>query len=125
MARLRDKGDELAKVCLNYSESEDINKSLSECLSNFAITMTAVSDCGNSRVQILNDKVVNEFAQYDVICKNAKAEVKQIFAAREKEILKRRQLDRIKERNTNRQQVVSKTVRTKGIVKRRAKLQFI
>lgn len=113
VARLRDKGDELAKVCLDYSDTEDVNKSLSEALSNFAINLSLISDYGNQRVQLLNNKVVNEFAQYDSICKQAKVDVKQIFTVREKELVKRKQLDRIKERNTNRQQIVSKSKNTK------------
>lgn len=107
MARLRDKGDELAKIFLDYSDAEDVNKSLSESLSNFAINLSLINDYGNKRVQILNDKVVNEFAQYDTICKQAKFDVKQIFNVRERELNKRKQLDRIKERNVNRQQIVS------------------
>jgi hypothetical protein len=55
----------------------------------------------------LDSKVIKEFGRYEDICKHAKDEVKQIYNAREKEIARRRQLDRIKERNPrNRQQVI-------------------
>lgn len=105
-ARLRDKGDEIAKISLSYSESEDINKSLSECLANFASSMSTISDYGNIRVLNIDNKVVNELTRYENICKQTKNEVKQIFSVREKEMAKRRQLDRVRERNASRQHIV-------------------
>lgn len=107
-ARLRDKGDDLAKIILNYAESENINKSLAMGLESFAESLSTVSDYGESRVQMLDTKVINEFARYEDICKHVKDEVKDIYTARDREMNKKRQLDRIKERNPrNRQQIVS------------------
>lgn len=106
-ARIRDKGDELAKVSLCYAEAEEINGSLSEALANFASSMSILSDYGDLRVQNIDNKVVNELTQYENICKHSKNEVRQIFAARDKELTKRRQLDRIRDRNPrNRQQIL-------------------
>lgn len=108
-ARLRDKGDELAKVVLNYAESENINKSLAMGLESFAESLSTISDYGDNRVQMLDSKVINEFSRYEDICKHVKEEVKDIYIAREREMNKKRQLDRIKDRNPrNRQQIVSK-----------------
>ncbi|XP_022914278.2 CBY1-interacting BAR domain-containing protein 1 isoform X1 [Onthophagus taurus] len=107
VARIRDKGDELSKVIVAYAETEDINKSLSNGLINFATQISSISDYGDVRTQNIDQKVVNEFSQYENICKHAKDEVKQIYAARTKEISRKRQLDRAKERNPrNRQQIV-------------------
>ncbi|XP_018568794.1 protein FAM92A isoform X2 [Anoplophora glabripennis] len=106
-ARLRDKGDELAKIVLNYAESENINKSLAMGLESFAEHLSTISDYGDSRVQMLEAKIISEFARYEDICKHAKDEVKDIYTAREREINRKRQLDRIKDRNPrNRQQIV-------------------
>lgn len=62
----------------------------------------------DTEVKRLESKVVNELSQYDGICKHSREEVKAIFSAREKELVRKRQLDRIRERNPrNRQMIVS------------------
>ena len=110
-ARLRDKGDEIAKITLEHAETENINKSLSLALENFADCISLLSSYGDLRVQNIETKVIKEFGRYEDICKHAKDEVKQIYNAREKEIARKRQLERIKERNPrNRQQIVIKHV---------------
>lgn len=108
MARVRDKGDALAKTITEYAELEDIDKSLALGLTNFANTLTTISDYGDLRVQNIDKNVIKQFSKYENICKHAKEEVKQIFGAREKELNRKKQLDRIREKNPrNRQQIVS------------------
>ncbi|XP_066255158.1 CBY1-interacting BAR domain-containing protein 1 [Euwallacea similis] len=125
-ARVRDKGDELVKAVLSYSSSETVNKSLSIGLDSFADCMSTLSDYGDARTQALELKVVGELSRYHDICKKAKEEVRNVFGAREREVQRKRQLDRIRDRNPkNRQQILqaetelvkataelSKTVRT-------------
>lgn len=55
-ARLRDKGDELAKTVLNYSNNETVNQSLATGLENFAESMSTLSDYGDARTQALEHK---------------------------------------------------------------------
>ncbi|XP_050301466.1 CBY1-interacting BAR domain-containing protein 1 [Anthonomus grandis grandis] len=105
-ARIRDKGDEVAKSVLAYSSNESINKSLSVGLENFADCVSTLSDYGDARTQALEMRVVGELSRYEDICKRAREEVKDIFAAREREVQRKRQLDRIRDRNPrNRQQI--------------------
>nr|CAD7455345.1 unnamed protein product [Timema tahoe] len=60
----------------------------------------------DAEVQRLETKVVSELSQYEGICKHAKEEVKSTFAARDRELARRRQLDRVRERSPrNRQQI--------------------
>lgn len=107
-ARVRDKCDAVAKIAMNYAESEDVNKSLSDGLGNFAYCFSIMGDYGDLRVKKIENDVISEFSQYETICKNAKEEVKHIFNVRDREIARKRQLDRIRERNPrNRQQIVS------------------
>lgn len=62
----------------------------------------------DTQVKRLENKVVSELSQYDSICKHSREEVKATFSAREKELVRKRQLDRIRERNPrNRQMIVS------------------
>lgn len=111
VARVRDKGDEIAKVALNYAETEIINRSLAVGLENFADSISTLSDYGDVRVQLIDNKVVKEFSRYEDICKHVRDEVKDIYSARDKEINRKRQLDRIRERNPrNRQQIVVLTL---------------
>lgn len=42
--RLRDKGDEIAKIIQTYAESETINRSLSNGLTNFSTTLSVIGD---------------------------------------------------------------------------------
>ena len=42
--RLRDKGDEIAKIVQIYAQSETINQSLSNGLTNFSATLSVIGD---------------------------------------------------------------------------------
>ncbi|XP_023012346.2 CBY1 interacting BAR domain containing protein Fam92 isoform X1 [Leptinotarsa decemlineata] len=106
-ARLRDKGDEIARLVLNYAETENINKSLAVGLESFADDISIIGDYADMRVRMIDEKVVGEFAKYEDICKHAKDKVRDIYSARDKEVARRRQLDRLRERNPrNRQQII-------------------
>ncbi|XP_068083444.1 CBY1-interacting BAR domain-containing protein 1-B [Anabrus simplex] len=105
-AGLRDKTDEVAKVVNDYAEAENVNKSLKTGLLQFSGTLCNIGDYRDVHVQRLENKVVSELSQYEGICKHAKDEVKSIFAVRDREISRRRHLDRLRERNPrNRQQI--------------------
>ncbi|XP_015609979.1 protein FAM92A-B isoform X2 [Cephus cinctus] len=106
-ARLRDKNDEVAKVIQMYAESENINQSLSNGLINFATTLSVIGDYRDAEVQRLDSKVIAPVSQYSVICKHAREDVKNTFAARDKEITRRRHLDKIRERNPRNRQMIS------------------
>lgn len=106
--RLRDKNEEVYKTVSNYAESENINKSLSAGLESFSDSMQLLTEFGDKRVQFLETKVIAELVKYKDICKHAKDEVKDIYSAREKELNRKKQLYKIKEKNPrNKQQIVS------------------
>ncbi|XP_028155904.1 CBY1-interacting BAR domain-containing protein 1 isoform X2 [Ostrinia nubilalis] len=105
-ARLRDMGDELTKVLKDYSNNEIVNKSLSAGLENLSITLTAIEEYRNCEVQRLEAKVVGELCQYETICKHAREELKHTMNVREKELARKKVLDKARERQPfNRQQV--------------------
>ncbi|XP_063618180.1 CBY1-interacting BAR domain-containing protein 1-A isoform X1 [Cydia splendana] len=105
-ARLRDQGDELAKVLKEYANNEIVNKSLSAGLENVSITLTAIEEYRNCEVQRLEAKVIGELCQYEAICKHAREEVKHTMSVREKELARKKVLDKTRERQPfNRQQV--------------------
>ncbi|CAG4997904.1 unnamed protein product [Parnassius apollo] len=106
IARVRDMGDELAKVIKDYANNEIVNKSLSAGLDNLSITLTAVEEYRNCKVQRLEAKVIGELSQYETICKHAREELKHTMNVREKEMARKKVLDKARERQPfNRQQV--------------------
>ncbi|XP_046822529.1 protein FAM92A-B isoform X2 [Vespa crabro] len=106
-ARLRDKNDEVAKTIHTYAESELINRSLSNGLLNLSATLSAIGDYRDAQVQRLDAKVVAPLSQYATICKHARDDVKNTFSARDKELTKRKQLDKIREKNPRNRQMIS------------------
>ncbi|XP_026831082.1 protein FAM92A isoform X2 [Ooceraea biroi] len=106
-ARLRDKSDELAKVIQVYGDSETINRSMSTGLANFSATLSVVGDYRDAEVQRLDAKVIAPLSQYAIICKHARDDVKNTFAARDREFTRRRQLDKVRERNPRNRQMIS------------------
>ena len=106
--RLRDKNDELSKVIQTYAESENINRSLSNGLINFSTTLSVIGDYRDAEVHRLDSKVVSPLSQYGIICKHVREDVAKTFSARDREISRRSQLDKVRGRNPrNRQLIVS------------------
>ncbi|XP_066143560.1 CBY1-interacting BAR domain-containing protein 1 [Euwallacea fornicatus] len=69
--------------------------------------MSTLSDYADVRTQALELKVVGELSRYQDICKKAKDEIRDVFGAREREVQRKRQLDRVRDRNPrNRQQIL-------------------
>ncbi|VVD00776.1 CBY1-interacting BAR domain-containing protein 1 isoform X2 [Leptidea sinapis] len=105
-ARLRDMGDELSKILKEYANNELVNKSLSAGLDNLSMTLTAIEEYRNCAVQRLEAKVIGELCQYENICKHAREELKHTMNVREKEMARKKVLDKARERQPfNRQQV--------------------
>ncbi|XP_026667006.1 protein FAM92A-A isoform X2 [Ceratina calcarata] len=106
-ARLRDKGDEIAKVIQTYAQSETINRSLANGLTNFSATLSVIGDYSDAKVQRFDAKIVAPLSQYATICKHAREDVKNIFTARDKELTRKRHLDRLRERNPRNRQMIT------------------
>ncbi|XP_011151211.1 protein FAM92A isoform X1 [Harpegnathos saltator] len=106
-ARLRDKGDELAKIIHTYADLETVNRSLSTGLASFSATLSVIGDYRDAEVQRLDAKVVAPLSQYATICKHARDEVKSTFSARDRELARRRHLDKVRERNPRNRQMIS------------------
>ncbi|CAH0726028.1 unnamed protein product, partial [Brenthis ino] len=105
-ARLRDMGDDLAKILKEYANNEIVNKSLSAGLDNLSVTLMAIEEYRNCEVQRLEAKVIGELCQYESICKHAREELKHTMHVREKEMARKKVLDKARERQPfNRQQV--------------------
>ncbi|XP_071862328.1 CBY1 interacting BAR domain containing protein Fam92 isoform X1 [Bombus fervidus] len=106
-ARLRDKGDEIAKIIQTYAQSETINQSLSNGLANFSATLSVIGDYRDAKVQRFDAKIISPLSQYATICKHARDDVKNTFTTRDKELTRKRHLDRLRERNPRNRQMIS------------------
>lgn len=106
-ARLRDKGDEIAKIIETYAQSETINQSLSNGLANFSATLSVIGDYRDAKVQRFDAKIISPLSQYATICKHARDDVKNTFTTRDKELTRKRHLDRLRERNPRNRQMIS------------------
>lgn len=105
--RARDKTDELAKVVKTIAENETFNATSEKALDNFSSGLTFLADHQSMEVQRLEEKVVQDLLQYQLICQNAKEEVKSQFALRDREITKRKQLDMNRRSKTENDTVLS------------------
>lgn len=105
---MRDKRDEIAQaVAAKASETEDMGKSLGTGLLNFASALANISDYGDARVRGIDKKVVGQLSRYEDVCKRAREDFKIGLSVREKEMQRKRQYDRLRDRNPrNRQQIV-------------------
>ncbi|XP_033328526.1 CBY1 interacting BAR domain containing protein Fam92 isoform X2 [Megalopta genalis] len=106
-ARLRDKGDDVAKAIQVYAQSETVNRSLTTGLTNFSTTLSVIGDYRDAEVQRFDAKIVAPLSQYATICKHARDDVKNTFTARDKELTRKRHLDRLRERNPRNRQMIS------------------
>ena len=62
----------------------------------------------DAKVQRFDAKIISPLSQYATICKHARDDVKNTFTTRDKELTRKRHLDRLRERNPrNRQMIVS------------------
>lgn len=74
----------------------------------FDICVFKIIDFRDAEVQRLDAKITAPLSQYATICKHARDDVKSTFAARDRELTRRRQLDKVRERNPrNHQMIVS------------------
>ncbi|ESO85072.1 hypothetical protein LOTGIDRAFT_221535, partial [Lottia gigantea] len=106
-ARLRDKGDLLAKEIVNYAEYEKINPTLKKGLTSFAEHLSAVQDYRQAEVQRLEAKSVTPLSNYGLLCKQTKNELKSAFAAHDREHSQRKKLDKIQQKHPSDQQQIS------------------
>ncbi|XP_041450759.1 protein FAM92A isoform X2 [Drosophila obscura] len=96
MAKYRDAFDELAKGVKGYADDEEINESLSAGLKSFTNAVTIMGDYMDINVHRLEHKIVNEMSQFDQLCKSTRDNLRLAVIARDKEVLRQRQMLEIK-----------------------------
>ncbi|XP_066289938.1 CBY1-interacting BAR domain-containing protein 1-like isoform X1 [Branchiostoma lanceolatum] len=104
-AKLRDKGDELAKALLTYAEAE--GQSLKSGVTGFAETISAIQDYRQAEVQRLEAKVVQPLTMYGNTCKHAKEDLKKSQTARGKEQQQQQRLEKARQKNPSDRHTIS------------------
>ncbi|KAL5102863.1 Protein FAM92A-A [Taenia crassiceps] len=93
-AKLRNNGDELSKILLNYSVNEKINRTTARTLKKFAELLSTLEDYRHAEVDRLFAKVVTPLSTYGDEVKRIKTNIKVETAARKKEVSQLKRLGR-------------------------------
>jgi len=96
-AKLRDAGDQFAKSLEQYAQSE--SPALRSGLDVIANCFSAVEDHREALVTRLENKVVVPFSVYETRCKQVKTDAEQPNLAQQKEKIKHRSFDRVKNKS--------------------------
>ncbi|VDN98587.1 unnamed protein product [Rodentolepis nana] len=93
-AKLRNNGDELSKILLNYSVNEKINRTTARTLKQFAELLSLLEDYRHAEVDRLLAKVITPLSTYGDEVKHIKTNIKVETAARKKEVSQLKRLSR-------------------------------
>ncbi|CAH8544162.1 unnamed protein product [Schistosoma turkestanicum] len=92
--KLRNNGDEIARILLDYANKEKINRTTSDALRKVSEYFVTVEDYRNAEINRIVAKVVNPLAAYGEEIKHIKNNLKTESAARRKEIMNMRKLEK-------------------------------
>ncbi|CAL8096882.1 unnamed protein product [Calicophoron daubneyi] len=93
-AKLRNNGDEISRILLDYSVKEQINRSSAQTLKRLSEHLATVEDYRHTEIDRLVGKVVNPLASYGEEIKKVRANLKTENIARKKEIAQMKKLER-------------------------------
>ncbi|XP_059173918.1 CBY1-interacting BAR domain-containing protein 1-A-like [Physella acuta] len=109
-ARLRDKGDLMAKELMQFSEFEKWNPTLSIGMSKFAESLSAVQDYREAEVKRLEGKIITPLMNYGLLCKQTKNDIKSSFAAIDLEISQKKKLDMTRSKHPSDRQKITANI---------------
>lgn len=115
-SRVRDKTDDLAKVMKSISEIEQHSKTTGKAFENISEGFIYLADHQTLQIQRIEEKVIQDLSSYQLICQNAKEEVKSQIILRDKELTKRKQLD-VNRRMKNENDVIQSNMQLSKILK--------
>nr|AAW25450.1 SJCHGC07511 protein [Schistosoma japonicum] len=95
-SKLRNNGDEIARILLDYSNKEKINRTTSDALRKVSEYFATVEDYRHTEIDRIVGKVINPLSAYGEEIKHIKTDLKVESAARKREITNMRKLERSK-----------------------------
>lgn len=102
-AKLRNKGDELAKTITAYAEEE--SPSLKQGLTTLSECLSAIQDQRDAEVSRIEGKLVNGFSVYDTKCKQARNDVRVSSSLCTREVKSFESLERAQMKSTDRTRI--------------------
>lgn len=102
-AKLRNKGDELAKTITAYAEEE--SPSLKHGLTTLSECLSAIQDQRDAEVSRIEGKLVNGFSVYDTKCKQARNDVRVSSSLCTREVKSFESLERAQMKSTDRTRI--------------------
>lgn len=102
-AKLRDKGDALAKTITAYADEE--SPSMKRGLVSFSECLSAVQDQRDLGVSRIGGKLVQGFTVYDTKCKNARKDVKASSSLSTREVKSFESLEKVQMKSTDRTRI--------------------
>ncbi|TNN14748.1 Protein FAM92A isoform 2 [Schistosoma japonicum] len=103
-SKLRNNGDEIARILLDYSNKEKINRTTSDALRKVSEYFATVEDYRHTEIDRIVGKVINPLSAYGEEIKHIKTNLKVESAARKREITNMRKLERSKTIQSSREQ---------------------
>ena len=94
-AKLRDSCDQLALASLQFAQTETISHTLKAALKKFSETVAGIQDYRNCEIQRLESRVVGPLKGYEIVCRSATDDLKVSFSARDRELKKLLQLQKL------------------------------
>lgn len=116
VSRVRDKTDDLAKVIKTISEVEQYNKTTEKALDNVSNALSLLADHQSLEIRRIEEKVIQDLSSYQLVCQNAKEEVKSQIMLRDRELSKRKQLD-MNRRTKNENEVILSNMQISKVLK--------
>lgn len=102
-AKLRNKGDELAKTITAYAEEE--SPSLKQGLIGLAECLSAIQDQRDKEVSRIEEKLVQGFSLYDTKCKQARNDVRVSSSLSSREVKSFESLEKAQMKSTDRTRI--------------------
>ncbi|BES89700.1 DUF1208 [Nesidiocoris tenuis] len=107
-AKYRDSNDQIAVALNGYASKEQINLTLKNCLDGLAESLARLGDHRDHSTMFLEEQVMTSMIQYANLSRRAQAQIKEISSAKDRELSKRRQLTKIRQRFPQNMKIIMK-----------------
>lgn len=107
LTHLKDSGDEVAKCLSAFASKETYNQTLSLSMGEFSDILFSIQGYREALINHTQVKVIHELDNYRPICKQAKVTIKKCFDAREKELKRKVDLEKLRSKDPPNLQKIS------------------
>ncbi|XP_059485230.1 CBY1-interacting BAR domain-containing protein 1-A-like [Neocloeon triangulifer] len=106
-SKIRDQTDEVVMTLTRNTEAEEVNKSTNAGLQEFANSFSVIADNREIFLKRFESQILEPFSSIGAQCREVRESVKLSLAAKEKELTRKRNVEKIRQRNPrNRQKIL-------------------